>query len=281
MNKQDLLILENISKHFKEKVALKDISLTLKKGEILGFLGPSGSGKTTTIKFITGQLNPTSGYSYVLGVDSTELTESLYEQIGIVSDTSGLYERLSVYNILTTFAELLNVSFDKIDQLLERVGLLKQRKQIVGKLSKGQKQKLIIARSILHSPRILFLDEPTSGLDPVTANNIQDLLIELKNDGMAIFLTTHNMEEASKLCDHVALLDQGIIIEYGSPQEICLRHNDNKQVNVLDTNGQQHVCDNIKELAQFISNHPIETIHSNQPTLEDVFIKVTGKELTK
>lgn len=175
----------------------------------------------------------------------------------------------------------MNVDPNRIDELLKKVGLYENKKQDAGKLSKGQKQRLIIARSILHSPKILFLDEPTSGLDPKTANSIQNLLFELRKEGMAIFLTTHNMDEATKLCNHVALLDQGVIIEYGSPQEICLRHNTDRMVKVMTSDQKIHVFDDMVALADYIKNNPFETLHSNEPTLEDVFINVTGKELSK
>ena len=220
-----LLELKNIKKNFKDYTALSDISFDIDEGEIFGFLGPSGAGKTTTIKIVTGQLKPTNGFATVLGVNSTQLDEMIYEQIGIVSDNSGVYERLSVYENLKIYADILNVDYKEIDKLLERIGLSDKKKLAAGKLSKGQKQRLLIARAIIHKPKLLFLDEPTSGLDPTTARQIQDLFLELKKEGMGIFLTTHNMEEATKLCDKVALLDKGIIIESGSPKEICLRHN--------------------------------------------------------
>lgn len=277
------LELKNIQKVFGKHTALEDISFTIGEGEIFGFLGPSGAGKTTTIKILTGQLNQTSGDAYVLGRDSHHINEEIYEQIGIVTDTSGVYEKLSVYENMKVFANILNVDNQKIDDLLIKVGLEKQRKQKAGKLSKGQKQRLVLARSILHKPRLLFLDEPTSGLDPTTASQIQNMFLDLKEEGMSIFLTTHNMEEATKLCDRIALLNDGHIIEYGTPQEICLRHNEEKKYHVLLKNKVSLELDDSDESAQRIHDYmvhgKIETIHSCEPTLEDVFIKVTGREL--
>lgn len=278
-----ILELKHIEKIFDKHVALKDISFSINEGEIFGFLGPSGAGKTTTIKILTGQLKPTSGEATVLGRDCRKINEEIYEQIGIVSDTSGVYERLSVYDNLKTFAEILNVPFKRIDEMLDKVELTPQKKQAAGKLSKGQKQRLILARAILHQPKLLFLDEPTSGLDPTTANQIQNLFLELKQQGTGIFLTTHNMEEATKLCDQVALLEQGNIIESGTPKEICLRHNDKKAYKILLTSGEEVKLDdssqNIEQINTWFANEQVETIHSCEPTLEDVFIKVTGRGL--
>ena len=229
---QEYISIQHLSKKFDKDFVLKDVNAVLDRGEILGFLGPSGAGKTTTIKILTGQLRPTSGEAEVLGIPCDRIDERIYEQIGIVTDTSGVYERMTVYDNLKYFARLLNVSLSEIDPLLKRIGMYEQRKKTAGKLSKGQTQRLILARAILHRPKVLFLDEPTSGLDPSTAVEIHNLLLELKSEGMAIFLTTHNMEEATKLCDHVALLNEGVIVEYGSPEEICLKYNRIKKYSI-------------------------------------------------
>ena len=199
--------LDHISKKFRNDIVLKDISATLRQGEVLGFLGPSGAGKTTTIKIITGQLRQTSGEAYILGVNTAGIDESIYERIGIVTDTSGVYDYLSVYQNLKYFARILKVPEQRIEEVMEQTGLSEHRKKSAGKLSKGQTQRLVLARAVLHKPEVLFLDEPTSGLDPSTAVEIHNMLMELKEEGMAVFLTTHNMEEAAKLCDKVALLN--------------------------------------------------------------------------
>ncbi len=280
---QEYILLNHISKKFGQKLVLKDVSATLHQGEILGFLGPSGAGKTTTIKILTGQLKPTSGDAFVLGKDCRKIDESIYEQIGIVTDISGVYERMSVYDNLKFFARILNVPPHNIDELLKRVGLYEHRKKPAGKLSKGQTQRLILSRAILHKPKVLFLDEPTSGLDPTTALDIHQLLLELQGEGMAIFLTTHNMEEATKLCDHVALLNEGMIVEYGTPKEICLKYNRNKKYQIQLTDGSSHLLrqnpEDARLLSSWIQENRIETIHSCEPTLESVFLEVTGREL--
>ncbi|WP_413521691.1 ABC transporter ATP-binding protein [Brochothrix thermosphacta] len=283
MELQNVLEMNHIAKEFGNRTALKDISINIKRGEILGFLGPSGAGKTTTIKILTGQLKQTSGTAILLGKDTREINESIYEQIGIVTDNSGLYEKLSVYDNLHYFAKLLNVETKRIDQVLQRVGLLEDKKKPTGKLSKGMKQRLVLARAILHQPKMLFLDEPTSGLDPSTASEIHELLLGLRDQGTAIFLTTHNMEEATKLCDNVALLFQGEIVESGKPKEVCLKYNTSKAYKVLLNDGTQVELQNTKEdmqkLTDWLSADEVMTLHSTEPTLETVFLTVTGREL--
>lgn len=280
---QEYIRLDHISKQFDKEPVLKDLNAVLGQGEILGFLGPSGAGKTTTIKILTGQLKPTSGDAYVLGIHVKNIDETIYEQIGIVTDHSGIYERLTVYDNLKYFAKILSVKPQRIDELLERVGLQEHRKKPAGKLSKGQTQRLVLARAVLHRPKVLFLDEPTSGLDPSTALEIHRLLLELKSEGMSIFLTTHNMEEATKMCDHVALLNDGRIVEYGTPQELCLRYNTEKKYRVLLENGEEIVLEqtpkDIDELAELLKNDQVAAIHSCEPTLENVFLTVTGRKL--
>ena len=279
----EYISVRHLSKKFDGDYVLKDVSAVLRKGEILGFLGPSGAGKTTTINILTGQLLPTSGSAEVLGIGCDKIDEKIYEQIGIVTDSSGIYERMSVYDNLKYFARLLNAPIENIDPLLKRIGLYEHRKKTAGKLSKGQTQRLVIARAVLHKPKVLFLDEPTSGLDPSTALEIHRMLLEMKVEGMAIFLTTHNMEEAAKLCDHVALLNEGVIVEYGTPEEICLKYNKDKKYKVQLTDGSRHILNQNSESAEkimvWIQGDRIETIHSCEPTLESVFLEVTGREL--
>ena len=275
--------LKHITKQYDKEPVLKDLNAVLKKGEILGFLGPSGAGKTTTIKILTGQLKPTSGDAYVLGIHVKNIDETIYEQIGIVTDQSGIYERMTVFDNLKYFARILNADMDRIDELLQRVGLYEYRKKAAGKLSKGQTQRLVLARAVLHKPQILFLDEPTSGLDPSTALDIHRLLMEMRDEGMSIFLTTHNMEEAAKLCDHVALLNDGQIVEYGTPRELCLRYNKDKRYRILLENGEELVLEqteeNIQRMSELLQRNQVAALHSCEPTLESVFLTVTGRNI--
>ena len=275
--------LEHITKQYDKEPVLKDLNAVLQKGEILGFLGPSGAGKTTTIKILTGQLKPTSGDAYVLGIHVKNIDETIYEQIGIVTDQSGVYERMTVFENLKYFAQILKADAARIDELLQRVGLLEHKKKPAGKLSKGQMQRLVLARAVLHKPKVLFLDEPTSGLDPATALDIHRLLVEMKQEGMSVFLTTHNMEEATKLCDHVALLNDGQIVEYGTPQELCLRYNQKKRYRILLENGEELTLEQseetIRKMSALLQQNKVAALHSCEPTLEHVFLTVTGRNL--
>ncbi len=270
MEQNVLLDLSHISKRYKTELALKDINITLHKGEILGFLGPSGSGKTTTIKIITGQLRQTSGEAKILGTDTVNIDDSIYE-------------KMTVWQNLSMFAKIWRVPRIRVEEVLHQVELYGHRKKPAGKLSRGQTQRLVLARAVLHKPRILFLDEPTSGLDPSTAVSIHKMLLELKEEGMSIFLTTHNMEEATKLCDRVALLYQGKIAECGSPKELCLKYNQNKKYHLLLHNQEEVVLEqspqNIAKISEWMQRDEIQCIHSCEPTLERVFLQVTGASL--
>ena len=204
-----------------EKTVLENVSFEVEQGEIFGLLGPSGAGKTTIINILTGQLVPEGG-AYEIGASSM--------QTGLMLEEDGLYNRLTAAQNLNLFARIYGVNKENVIKSLQNVGLGDDAAKPVSKLSKGMRQRVSLARAILHSPKILFLDEPTSSLDPTTAKSIHKLISELKNNGATVFLTTHNMEEATDLCDKIALLHLGKIVEYGSPKEICDRHNSYKTV---------------------------------------------------
>lgn len=231
-----MIQMNNIVKRFGTQAVLTDVTFKVREREIFGMLGPSGAGKTTIINILTNQLDADGG-SYKIGATSFET--------GLMLDEDGLYVRLNCLENLNVFADIYGISRKKSMEALKSVGLEDAAKKAVGKLSKGMRQRLALARAILHQPKILFLDEPTSGLDPATARGIHKLIQSLCENGATIFLTTHNMEEAVKLCDNVALLHKGRIVEQGVPTEICEHYNAVKTV----------------------------------PDLESVFIKLTGVEL--
>lgn len=279
----DVVYTEHISRAFQEKEVLRDVTLRIEEKEIFGLLGPSGAGKTTLIKILTGQLKASRGTARVFGADCNSMRQEDYDRIGMVLDNSGLYNRLSCYDNMKVFTGIYGVKDTYIMELLERVGLKSAAKLAAGKLSKGMRQRLVLARALLHKPELLFLDEPTSGLDPVTTKSIHELLFELQKEGASIFLTTHNMEEASKLCNHVALLNEGKIVEYGEPGELCRKHNELNIVTILCVDGSKVVLQNEKESAGKISacfaSGTVEAIHSSEPNLETVFMKLTGRGL--
>ncbi|MDD6384563.1 ABC transporter ATP-binding protein [Streptococcus hyointestinalis] len=272
-----LIEVKHLAKQFADKLALSDVSFAVEKGEIFGFLGPSGSGKTTTIKILTGQLSSDKGAIAVLGKTPAQLKRDDYEKIGIVSDTSGFYEKMTLYKNMLAYAKLYGVSKARVDELLKRVNLYDDRNKVAEKLSNGMKQRMLLARALLNEPDLLFLDEPTSGLDPMTTRLIHRLLLELKEKGTAIFLTTHDMHEATLLCDNLALLDKGSLVETGRPKDLIKKyHTDKKVVVTYDDDSQVELS--YSELSR-LDMTAVESIHSTEPTLEDVFIALTGGKL--
>ena len=272
-----MIRVENVSKSFGSKKALHQISFEIKEGEIFGFLGPSGSGKTTMINVLTGQLTADQGKTVLLGKNSQDLTSNDLEQIGIVSDGSGFYEKMSLYKNLLIYAKLYGLKSDRVDQVLQQVGLADAKDIIAEKLSTGMKQRMFLARALLNAPKILFLDEPTSGLDPTTSKMIHTLLQELKQAGTTIFLTTHDMHEATLLCDRLSLLNKGNLIEYGSPQDIIQKYHVDKKVRVVYNDGREQIVP-FEELPQ-LDTTDLMVVHSCEPTLEEIFIRLTGEKL--
>lgn len=273
--------IQGVSHAFDDKKVLDDISLQIDEGEIFGLLGPTGAGKTTLLKILTGQLKQDKGLCEVFEKDTRTLKLEDYEAFGMVLDNVGIYDRLSCYDNLLLFTKLYGIDKSRIDEVLKRVGLLEAKSTLGINLSKGMRQRLALARAIVHKPKLLFLDEPTSGLDPSTVQEIHKLLVEIQESGVTIFLTTHNMVEATKLCDHVGLLHLGEIVEYGLPKEVCQRYNHQKMVEVTLTNGQVDSIVNgpasAQKVAEYFEKNMVKAIHSSEPNLETVFIELTGR----
>lgn len=282
---QSAIRIKNVSHSFQEKSVLKGINLEIKKGEIFGLLGPSGAGKTTLINIVTGQLNASAGVCQINGVDSSALSGEQYKKIGVMMDHFGLYERMSCFDNLKFYDLLDGNKTSRIDYVLSQVGLLESKKVPVANLSKGMKNRLSFARAILRKPEILFLDEPASGLDPNTTKEIHKMILDEKEKGTTIFLTTHNMHEAEKLCDNVALLNEGKIVEYGKPAELCRKYNNQKKYKLHLKSGEDvelsHEKDAVKKLIFYLQNEEVETIHTDEPDLEMIFMTLTGGELNK
>lgn len=272
--------MNHIVQQFAEKKVLKGIDLKIQKGEIFGLLGPSGAGKTTLIKILTGQLRQTEGEAVLLG-SNTRHAQNIHRKLGMMMDNFGLYERLSCYDNLKVFAGIYNVSGKKVDEALKKVGLFGDKKSPVMKLSKGMRSRLSLARAVMAQPEVLFLDEPTSGLDPATAAEIHKLIQDEQRRGATVFLTTHNMEEAHKLCNHVALLNEGKIVEYGEPEEVCRRYNHQNKLHIRLYDGKQIELPNNKmaadQIREYLEGEMVETIHSTEPSLETVFMELTGR----
>ncbi len=267
----------NLTKKFNNNLALNNLTFVVHTGEIFGFLGPSGAGKTTTIKILTGQLSHDGGDITILG-QTPNTFQKIANQVGVVSDTSGFYEKLSIYDNLLAYCKLFSVTRTRLNTLLKQVNLYNQRKTIVEKASTGMKQRFLLVRAIIHQPKLLFLDEPTSGLDPTTTKKIHELLTNLKKSGTTIFLTTHNMYEATLLCDHLVLLNNGKVVEQGTPKNLITKYNSEKKVTLTYKNGTNEIIPFIK-LKTVDDFSKIETIHSCEPSLNDIFVTLTGGEL--
>ena len=196
-----------------ELVAVNNLSLEVQHGEVFGFLGPNGAGKTTTVRMLTGLIRPTSGGAQVAGFDLGKNDTDIRRNVGILTESPGMYERLSAEKNLAIFANLYDVpDVDKaVNKYLSMLGLWERRHDAVGSFSKGMRQKLAVARALLHEPQVLFFDEPTTGLDPEAALVVRDFILEFKKQGRTIFMTTHNLDEAEKLCDRVGIFKQSLL----------------------------------------------------------------------
>jgi len=255
----------------------------VKQGEIFGLLGPSGAGKTTMIKLLTGQLSATAGDLRVNNMNANHFqSENFRKNIGILSDNSALYERLTIYDNLKLFCKLYGAPLPRISEVLEDVQLAGDRDKPVAKLSKGMKQRVLLAKALIHRPKLLFLDEPTSALDPGTMLHIHRALKKLNEAGITIFLTTHNMDEATSLCHRVAFLDQGKIKELGAPKALQYKYSTHKfHIETFDgevlkfENDPKHA----EEIRRLIAASKVKTMFTDHPSLGDVFLSVTGKEL--
>jgi ABC-2 type transport system ATP-binding protein len=216
------LIVDHLTKQFAQRTAFQDVSFTVAPGEVFGFLGPNGAGKTTTVRTLGTLIAPTSGLATVAGIPLTsDNGPEIRERIAIMPENPGLYRRLTVIENLQLFAGLYGQrdAARRIDQALEAVNLTARGNDLCGSLSKGLRQRVGLARALLNDPEVMFLDEPTSGLDPVAAREVHDLINGLRQRGVTVFLTTHRLEEAERLCDRVAILNTTLRL-VGRPDEL-------------------------------------------------------------
>jgi ABC-2 type transport system ATP-binding protein len=204
---------DGLTRHFDDLLAVEDLSLDVGEGEIFGFLGPNGAGKTTTLRMLCALIQPTYGSATVAGYTLGEQDEQIRQTVGILTESPGLYDRLSAEDNLRFFAHLYEVGDvdGQVERYLRMLGLWERRGEPAATFSKGMRQKLAIARSLLHEPQILFLDEPTSGLDPEMARLVRAFIEDLKQAGRTIFLCTHNLDEADRLCDRIAVFNTRLV----------------------------------------------------------------------
>ncbi len=267
----------------KQKHAISAVTFDISKGEIFGFLGPSGAGKSTVQNLMTGLLNLQKGSISYEGKSVTKLDTGFFNRVGVSFERPNVYTRLTGYENLQYFAGLFSVKTHDPMDVLNWVGLRDDAHKRAGNYSKGMLQRLSLARALINSPEILFLDEPTSGLDPTTASMIRNLILEQKNRGATVFLTTHNMELADRLCDTVAFLFEGKIAAMDSPDNLKSKYGRKEIILTFDKEGtivsEEFSFEKRHELALRLQEvHPIK-IHSQEASLEDIFIRVTGKEL--
>ncbi|MBN2075805.1 MAG: ABC transporter ATP-binding protein [Dehalococcoidales bacterium] len=283
------IVAENLTYIYDELVAVDHINFSIDEGEILGFLGPNGAGKTTTVKMLTGQLKPKEGTARLLGKDVAKHVEEIQGDIGVCFETTNLYEKMSAVENLNLFAKLFGVKDFDADASLERIGLAGRGRDRVETYSKGMKQRLMVARSMVNRPRILFLDEPTAGLDPTSSEAILNIIQEERDRGATVFLTTHDMIEADKLSNRVAFMNQGKIVALDTPMNLKQKYGKRalKASIALKSGGIEEreiemdntrTADSVREL---FSKENVITVHSEEATLEDIFIKITGRGLVE
>lgn len=219
---------ENLTRDFETVRAVDSLTIEVPAGIVFGFLGPNGAGKTTTIRLLLGLLEPTSGRAEVLGFDTRTQADEIRRRTGALLEHPGLYERLSAEDNLEFYGRIWHLPGGerqaRIKELLTHLGLWKRRKETVGTWSRGMKQKLAVARALLHHPSLVFMDEPTAGLDPVAAAALREDLVALAaREGVTVFLTTHNLAEAEKLCGRVGVIREGKLVAVGHPDELRAR----------------------------------------------------------
>lgn len=284
---QPAIVATQLIYRYGDLTALDGISFEVMEGEILGFLGPNGAGKSTAVQVLTGQRRPHGGSAIVLGRDISRHANQVQSEIGVCFEITNLYEQLSGIENLRLFARLFGVRDFDGAALLERVGLTGRGDEPVERYSKGMKQRLMVARSVVNSPRLLFLDEPTEGLDPTSAASIRNLILEERQRGATVFLTTHDMMEADRLCDRVAFINQGRIVALDKPHNLKQSYGKRRlRAEVVGPDGglefRELTLDNAEtpgQVSDLFENEKVVTVHSEEATLEDIFIQITGREL--
>lgn len=225
---------EDLTRDFADYRAVDGLTFTVSPGEIYGFLGPNGAGKTTTIRMLTTQLRPTFGTAMVAGCNIVADCQALKPRIGVVFEHQNIYETLSARDNLRFAARLYRVNNTRVEEVLHQVGLEQHTDKPTRTFSNGMKQRLLIARALLHNPEVLFMDEPTRGLDPTIAQDIRNMISRLAADGRTVFLTTHYMYEADALCNHIAIISQGRIVAEGTPEYLKTQFGENQSASLED-----------------------------------------------
>ncbi|VHV43085.1 ABC transporter multidrug-family ATP-binding protein [Clostridioides difficile] len=280
-----MIKVDDLSFSYTDRNFLQNINFEVEKGEILGFLGPSGAGKSTLQKILIGMITNYGGSVIVNGVESKRHSNKFYENIGVDFEFPSLYEKLTAIENLKYFGSLYSKKLLSIDELLKSVGLENEANKRVSEYSKGMKSRLNFIKALLHNPDILFLDEPTSGLDPSNSKVMKDIILSEKLKGKTIILTTHNMLDATELCDRVAFIVNGKISALDTPHNLIMSKGAIKVRYTYFDNGEKtsecflNNTANDKNLNMLIKKNKLLSIHSSEPTLNDIFIEITGRNL--
>ena len=298
---------EHLVKYYGPIRAVDDISFQVKRGEVYGMLGPNGAGKTTTVEIIEGLRPADSGRVFVLGLDISKAQNKIKQKIGIQLQAPSLLPLLNVKEILDTFASFYQHS-PPVNDLLELLALQESRNVLLKNLSGGQQQRLSVAMALVNDPEITFLDEPTTGLDPQARRGLWSIIENMRREGKTIFLTTHYMEEAERLCDRLAIIDHGKVIALGTPYDLIKNYFEEKAIQfeiepppsktiLQEFPGTTNVTIDANEVIIYSNNIPatmaavlqfaekesltkqLKDLHVREATLEDVFLKLTGRKI--
>jgi ABC-2 type transport system ATP-binding protein len=280
----DLLVADHLTRTFGDRVAVRDLSLSVASGEIVALLGPNGAGKTTTMRMLAGLILPTAGRIAIDRVDISESTAGLArESVGLLTETPGLWERLTVRFNLITYARLqgLDRPADHVDRVLAEVDLADRAGELAGTLSRGLKQRAALARALIHRPPVVLLDEPTSALDPASARHVRDLILRLRSEGRAVLVSTHNLAEAEELADRIAVLKTELLA-FDSPAALRSRaagiavaiefeDGSKRTLNVRDLS---EIPDLVRGLV--LEGKRIVRVVPDRRSLEDVYLSLVG-----
>ncbi|MGZ0166010.1 MAG: ABC transporter ATP-binding protein [Planctomycetales bacterium] len=279
--------IDNLVVRFGRFTAVNELSLTVNEGELFGFLGPNGAGKTTTIRVLIGSQRPSSGNIRVAGFQIPGEFDSVKQQFGYVPDTENHIEEFTGRENLELFSRLYDMPLSTVDESLAQLELSEAADVVVSAYSKGMRRKLLIAREIMHRPKILYFDEPTANLDAHSTELVRELLRDLASQGTTIFLTTHNMEEVEQICDRVAILCRGELVDCDTPTNFVTRHavrivkaQFEQDGNVIRESLDLDLDDQRERLAEIIRTEKCVRVHSQEFNFQDVFLKITGQAYT-
>jgi ABC-2 type transport system ATP-binding protein len=311
MKQTKAIATENLTKYYGDLTAVDHLNLSVEKGEIFGYLGPNGAGKSTTIRMLVGLTNPSKGTAFVEGFNISKDLVEIKRRIGVVPETSNLYNELTLWDNLLYVSRLYHVARGmrekRVEELVQLFNLEEFKRRKFGKLSKGLKRRTVLAAALVHNPSLVFLDEPTSGLDVVSARALRDLITGFKDRGITVFMTTHYIEEADRLCDRIGLLVKGKLIAVEAPESLKSRvqrmpilettltppnainrsHLEALSASDIQVSGEKlniytgDVSKTLMALHRLAENNKfrIEGVNTIKPSLEDAFVKLTGVTL--